>query len=140
MRAGTCKHFSGTGLRDKECCHAGVEYRSLVGGPDLGWCTRLPCYRVTSFKPNGPVNPCEKYEEPSQEEIDACEKEVTESIARFMKTLPLIHAIKTEHRGKNAKGTKKCTACDGVLHYTHAACNGHVWGKCETDGCLSWME
>lgn len=32
------------------------------------------------------------------------------------------------------------TKCGGKLHLSQAAYNGHVWGKCTTEGCVSWME
>lgn len=32
------------------------------------------------------------------------------------------------------------TGCGGKLHLSQAAYNGHVWGKCTTAGCVSWME
>jgi len=69
MRAGTCKHFTGCGIAGKEVCSAGVNYREHVGGPDLGWCARLPCLKHE----NAP--PCEKYEEPTPEEVAAHEAE-----------------------------------------------------------------
>lgn len=34
----------------------------------------------------------------------------------------------------------ECPVCKGRLHLSQAASNGHVHGKCETPGCLSWME
>lgn len=34
----------------------------------------------------------------------------------------------------------QCPACAGRLHLSQAAYNGHVHGKCETEGCVSWME
>jgi len=34
----------------------------------------------------------------------------------------------------------ECPVCKGRLHLSQAAYNGHVHGKCETVGCLSWME
>lgn len=34
----------------------------------------------------------------------------------------------------------ECPACKGRLHLSIAAYNGHVHGKCETDGCVAWME
>lgn len=34
----------------------------------------------------------------------------------------------------------ECPACKGRLHLSQAAYNGHVWGQCETKGCVSWME
>lgn len=32
------------------------------------------------------------------------------------------------------------TGCGGKLHLSQAAYNGHVWGKCTTEDCVSWME
>ena len=39
---------------------------------------------------------------------------------------------------KEDQGKIKCPKCEGELHYTRAK-NGHVWGKCKTENCLSWM-
>jgi len=86
------------------------------------------------------VNPCTKYEEPTPEEIAAYEAEVAGMMSRFEKVLPVIHEIKKEHKGTSVKGVKKCPVCGGTLHFTHAACNGHVHGECETTDCVSWME
>lgn len=142
MNKGTCKHFNGMGLEDDKCCDVGVNYRKHVGGTDFGWCTRAPCIRksTSTIKPNGPINACSKYEEPSQADLDKYEAEMKEFDARIDLALPVIARIKREHKGKGAKGVVECPACGGKLHFTHAACNGHVWGKCETDKCLSWME
>jgi hypothetical protein len=62
------------------------------------------------------------------------------SIERFMKAGPIVSEVKREHRGQNWKGVKPCPVCGGNLHLTHASYNGHVWGQCETKGCLSWIE
>lgn len=32
------------------------------------------------------------------------------------------------------------TGCGGKLHLSQSSYNGHVHGKCTTDGCVSWME
>ena len=37
------------------------------------------------------------------------------------------------------KGTNNCPLCDKILYYTIARSNMHIWGKCGTDGCLSWV-
>lgn len=44
------------------------------------------------------------------------------------------------HKGKSAAEVVECPACNGRLHLSIAAYNGHVHGKCETPGCVSWME
>jgi len=59
---------------------------------------------------------------------------------KFLTVLPLVSEVKQVHAGKNWQGTRECPVCKGVLHLSHAGCNGHVWGKCETEDCLSWLE
>ncbi|KKN46563.1 hypothetical protein LCGC14_0671570 [marine sediment metagenome] len=49
-------------------------------------------------------------------------------------------AMKTIKDKTNARDSMECPLCKGVLHYTVAALNGHVHGKCETENCLGWME
>jgi hypothetical protein len=55
-------------------------------------------------------------------------------------TFPLISEVKRNHKGKNWQGVVTCPVCKGRLRLSHAAYNGHVWGQCETEGCVSWME
>lgn len=42
-------------------------------------------------------------------------------------------------KNKAAEGHIECPICKGRLNYTISSYNGHVWGQCETEGCLSWM-
>lgn len=38
-------------------------------------------------------------------------------------------------------GDMPCPVCNrGTLRYSRAGYNGHVHGKCSTDGCVAWME
>ncbi len=55
-------------------------------------------------------------------------------------TCAAIVEINQKHGKTNAQGVIECPLCKGKLHYTVAACNGHIWGKCETENCLSWMQ
>jgi hypothetical protein len=41
---------------------------------------------------------------------------------------------------KSWQGIEECPVCKGRLRLSHAAYNGHVHGRCETEGCLAWME
>jgi hypothetical protein len=43
-------------------------------------------------------------------------------------------------RGKGGRGQVICPRCGKSLHYSVASVNGHMWGRCETSGCVSWME
>lgn len=83
---------------------------------------------------------CDQFTDPTDEEIAAEEASMKDYMRRFSLMLPLIRRVKQEHKDTNWKGVEVCPACQGKLHMTHASCNGHVWGACETEGCLSWME
>ncbi len=41
---------------------------------------------------------------------------------------------------KENRGKIECPKCKGELNYSRAKSNGHVWGKCKTENCLSWMQ
>ena len=127
-----CKHFNGI---QNKICKAGINMRELAGGDDSGWTKRLPCL------PNNPDKvECLKFELRSQEEIDAEEKDFEEARGRMREVGPIVDQIKKEHKGESWGGIVECPWCQGKLHLSHAAVNGHVWGQCETKGCLNWME
>lgn len=129
-----CVHFNGT---VNDCCDAGVNYRQLVGGPDFGWCRRLPC--MDKYAKPDAVS-CDKKRYPTEEEMVAYEKAVKESTERFLLTVPLITGMKARYRNRSGQETVECPACKGRLHMTISSINGHVWGRCDTEGCLAWME
>lgn len=146
MKKGTCKHFNGS---INTHCDAEVCYRDVTNKPDEpGSAFRKPCHSLAVIgdhdlkviEDHGPQGVCDKYEEPTEAEIAEYEAEVEAYQQRFMLTLPLISQVKKEHCGEDWKGVETCPVCDGNLHMTHAALNGHVWGRCETEGCLAWME
>jgi hypothetical protein len=53
---------------------------------------------------------------------------------------PVLQAFTAIAEQPGSEGVIPCPACAGRLHWTRAESNGHVWGQCETDGCLSWMQ
>lgn len=147
MHLGCCKHLNGSYHNDT--CDAGVCYRDVTPNPDgHGSHFREPCRRhdpkdehaMSVLADLGPQGTCAKYEEPTAEELAAEEAAVEAHIKKFELTLPLIAEVKKQHKGKAWAGLVKCPVCDGKLHLSHAAINGHVWGRCETEDCLAWME
>lgn len=119
-------------------CALGIDVRRLVGGSDFGWLRRHPCYFKNRDQPG--FVPCEKAEPHTEEEIEQHEREVDLAVDRLLARLPLIEQLKSEHRGKNWSGSIVCPECGGTLNLSHAASNGHVSGRCSTEGCLAWME
>jgi len=52
-----------------------------------------------------------------------------------------IEAIMQCRAEKKGAGSIVCPKCKGVLNYTCAiGYNDHTDGKCQTEGCLSWIE
>lgn len=148
MRKGTCKYFNGA--FHNETCEAGIRYEDVTPEPEnrLGKALRIPCHSKLFFS-----NPsesqqdqfdrrgtCSKYTEPSEADIAEHEETVRKAIDRITKTLPIVSRIKKLHKGENWSGVDSCPECGAILHLTHAACNGHVHGQCETKGCVSFME
>ena len=116
-------------------CEAGVPYSMFDG-------TRFdvrPC-----FLDNGQSKPnalhCEHLRRPTADEIAAHDKWMAGRLSRLGTVMTGIKAWREAHKGKSASEVVECPACKGRLHLSIAARNGHVHGKCETDGCVAWME
>jgi hypothetical protein len=124
-KQGKCKHF--TGIQSK-VCKAGVCYADVMP---------LPC--LQDYRRDDAAT-CEHYAEPTAEEIAEDEAFIEQRMEMHRKAASAIVAIKREHKGQNWQGVVECPVCGGRLHVSHAACNGHVHGRCETADCLAWME
>lgn len=126
-----CKHYNG--LSNKGC-GAGVGYNGLVADRKRQL-DMLPCFWANRNKPGVPE--CAYREWPTEAELKEREEYIQKRIA-FV--LPLISQIKKQHGRSNVSGTPDCPICGKALHYTVVRFNGHTSGKCETEGCLSWIE
>lgn len=140
-----CKHYNGSW--HNKTCDAGVCYADVTPHPELpGSAIRQPCHRdydkhaLETFDLYGPPGICDKYKEPTAEERAEEEKAFEASLIRLQRSIPLINRIKQEHKGEDWVGYEVCPVCECAIWMSHAAMNGHVWGKCETEGCLNWME
>lgn len=119
-----CVHF--TGIQHK-VCKAGISYDRFSKG--------LPCISELNA-----VETCEKFLQPTPEQIAADEAVFKQHMERMEKVFAALGPIRKEQKGKNWSGTITCPACGGKLHLSHAAYNGHMHGRCETPDCVSWME
>jgi len=133
-----CIHF--TGIRNNKC-NAGMVYDDVDQDQKMPYRAALPCHKPDKYLPEGETQchcPHVKFStvDEVQQELDAHKEQKD----KFMRALEVVGPIREEQRGRNWEGTVQCPNCKGVLHLSHAACNGHVWGKCETDGCVAWME
>jgi hypothetical protein len=124
-----CRHYNGPVHND--CCAAGVNYRKL--GDDLkpGYIVRLPCV-VGSPLTKEPVT-CDKISLLTEDELKKQEQEITENSVKLFEAIGVIRKTKLQ------SGHIECPKCKSNLHFSVAKSNGHIWGKCETEKCLSWM-
>lgn len=132
----SCRHFNG--VQNKKC-KAGVPYLEWKQGVEE---RAMPC--IPKHINGRETWPCELFEIMSQ--ADA-EREADERIVimnRGAKARQAAHAdakAKGLGKGRGGVGQIACTGCDGgTLHYSVAAYNGHMHGRCTTPGCVSWME
>lgn len=133
---GRCTHFTGMGC-DKASCAVGVVYASVKSQEVKGF-AGIPCFR------EGAAVPCDKRHFPTPEEVAA---EVAEHDASWERLKLGIGAASKHAKEKGFKkgnggcGVVPCPVCKtGELNYTVASYNGHMWGRCTTPKCVSWMQ
>ena len=151
---GKCVHFNGS---QNAACNAGINYADAFG-PLYRRSCRAPCLQeykshervdgkmVPIWKPwhraPGEEMTCPKFRPPTDEEIAADDADTQSVLDRMRVVMTVVSKWRTwtkSHRVAK-QGVIECPACKGRLHLSQAAYNGHVWGKCETKDCVSWME
>lgn len=149
-KMGRCVHFTGLwapGMRENKTCKAGVVYedvhpthdpieykgRRFEQGRTFTATRSLPC--VDSLNHCGVV--CDKRVAVTREQAEAEEAEFQE---RFRFWGEARKAVIAATGNKGGSGIVPCPKCGGKLHYGQASTNKHVHARCETEGCLAWME
>jgi len=148
MNHGTCIHFNGS---MNELCQRGVKYAQFHPG--------IPCIKFIEKSARGGTylrpgevaaerkpwkyegKPCPLYQEPTNEQVEADRQEDEAMFKRHVVALQ----VSSKWRVKPKPATDRhevveCPICKGRLHLSQSSYNGHVHGKCETEGCVSWME
>lgn len=147
-----CKHYTSINvLRPDKKCKAGLVYQDVVvrheppipyryehdppGARPYQRTWSVPC--LASHR--GDCPPCAKSEWPTQEEIDADERETAKLFEDTILARAVIVAEIGDKRG--VAGELVCPVCElGRLYYSVAEYNGHIWGRCSTADCVRWME
>lgn len=133
-----CVYFTGI---QNETCDAGVNIRELVGGPDLGWARRMPCFLKDADKC---TVTCSARKFMTRQESEEQLRKDHEDIERYIKAAAAAAKDAKEKGfriGLGGADSMPCPlGCGGRLYYRVASCNGHLHAKCETPGCVSWME
>lgn len=73
----------------------------------------------------------------SSEELAAEYSKRAEEAKRFRNILTAVAIVKGQ--GK-AQGSITCPECGGALNFAIVGNNRHTRGKCQTEGCLTWVE
>lgn len=117
-------------------CEAGVDYAAWNG---IGHASR-PCFLDEKGRSKPDAVHCPKLRRPTTEEI-ALHKGWLDQRFKIMGEVMVGTAPwRKAHEGQSAREVVECPACKGKLHLSITAHNGHVHGRCETEGCVDWME
>ena len=132
-----CQHYGRGKGADMEC-RAGMDIRTAQTVPTgpKGY-LRGPC--IGGHTLANPHSHCPRWLRRTREQAEKRADEIEDSIWRMTVIGPAIEAW----RAKPPIGKSEiieCPACKGRLHLAQAAYNGHVHGRCETEGCVAWME
>lgn len=123
-----CVHFTGV---QKKTCKAGVEYSRFFGSP-------FPCFRDESEKAKAH---CDLVRFPTEQEVTA---EVEGQLVRHCRAVKAAHQdakSKGLVRGKGGQSELACPVCEtGIIKYSVASVNGHMWARCSTKDCVRWAE
>jgi hypothetical protein len=99
-----------------------------------------PCYLTKTGESHPTAVPCALLRRPTPEEIKAHEEWIDVRMNRMGTVMKGIKPWRDAHKGKSAAEVVECPACKGRLHLSISGYNGHIHGRCETDGCVAWME
>jgi hypothetical protein len=124
-----CVHYEGRNIGSgKSVCAAGEPHCDVKG-------LNRPGIQGHLLDPH----PCAKWQRASLESAIEWHESVEASIKRMTVVGPVVAAWRNKPpRGKQE--VIECPACSGRLHLSQSAYNGHVHGRCETPGCVDWME
>lgn len=163
MTPGCCIHYTGIGMATRDdCCKAGVNYHNAFDFAAPGVMLRLPCVKYMTLPANGrgtyikagestvrkeidrrgqTMILCEHFHEPTAEEVEADRRDSDASFARMLTAIRVSANWRVKPKPvKDRHDVVECPVCKGKLHLFQSAFNGHVSGKCETEGCAEWME
>lgn len=130
-----CRHRTAFDREKFPVCKDGVNYHEFRETlPGLTWLHSMPCLGESPEA----IARCPKYSGYTDAEIEQRERDVEASMNRVGAALK---AIREHTKGKRGlQGQISCPSCSKTLHFSVAAYNGHVHAKCETQGCVSFMQ
>ena len=132
-----CQHY-GRGKGSDMVCAAGMDLKTIkhvkTGDRQINW---GPCIEGHTLPE--PKAHCPHWIRRTREQGEA-RADIVEKSEREMELVMPVVAEWRKRPPFEKRETIKCPACGGKLHLSQSSYNGHVWGKCETADCVSWME
>ncbi len=128
MRENVCVYYSGLSVKQ---CLEGIPYSDFFEGNPLANIDLIPCFGRNN-------RPCGKRRFPTEKEVREYEETVEAGTKGLIMAVDIIRKKHPSQR-KGVGGSIACPVCGKTLKYSVAS-NGHIWGKCMTDGCLRWMQ
>jgi hypothetical protein len=134
-----CTHYApAPGSIARDYCAIGcgslnaMDRARKAGEPNMS-----PC--IGGHKASDALALCPQWERRSLESADRYADAIERSMKRMTLVMPVVNAWrKCPPVGKSE--IIRCPVCDGRLHLSQSSYNGHVYAKCETKDCASWME
>jgi len=136
-----CRHYNGRDLltgKSNGKCRAGVDpVYSFCGGVRFGFLKKAPC-----LQGNGSDIICPAADFPTKEEALAEAKAFEAEMDAFISNLQIVRPtiVKAQKESGEWAGKVECPKCAKPLHWRMAQSNQHIHARCETEGCVSWME
>lgn len=122
----TCKFFNGT---VHERCEAGIEYKSVRSQQPFP--NTHPCF--------SPSLTCIAREYPTDQEIEAEEKRIGRAVEAAIQVEKVIRQLAGDRWG--SYGVMECPICGtGTVEYSISSLNGHMSARCDTDGCVNFIQ
>lgn len=144
----TCRHFTGLfgpGMQKHETCAAGVRYDAVrISHEPIPYERDGVTYRASHSIPclggshNLALATCRQCAPYTREEAEADAARVEREIVRMFAARKAITDV--IEKGAGNHGVIACPECGKRLGYRRAESNGHIWARCETEGCVAWME
>lgn len=124
-----CQHYEPRELE----CQAGINYDDQFPSKPSA------CWTGKDKTDENQLARCPKWLRRTRAQGEARADQVEQFIKRHTIAGPVVSAWRKKLPIGKAE-VIECPVCEGRLHLSQAASNGHIHSKCETEGCLAWME
>lgn len=136
QRPGWCVHYRRPIRESGNECAAGIPLKTWRAVP----MAERPCFLTDDSKPKPGAAFCPYLQEPTPEEIEIYNRASSKQLQQLVAALEAVQSWRKANKGKTASGVVECPICKGRLHVKMNSGNSHIAGKCETEGCVSWIE